>query len=139
MWKEFPCKIVGFFGEAQGYSIGVVNKFITSCIEEFQALAHPESVRPLVHDYLGPESPALQELQMKVRLGWSLDRFRYLYLKVQGHASALLVSRRNEGDHRTINNGGMINAEHLGSIASGPSSEGADARAHQPVRLRIVG
>ena len=38
IWKQLPYKVVGFFGEAQGYSSEVVDTFIQSALDEFDAV-----------------------------------------------------------------------------------------------------
>lgn len=39
---------------------------------------------------------------MKMKTGLPLSSFRETYMKIRGHASGLLVSRANEGDHRNM-------------------------------------
>ena len=52
--------------------------------------------------YLGPESLVLDSFKLKLLTNRPLSDFRDAYMHVRGHATALLCSRRNEGDHRNL-------------------------------------
>ena len=101
MWKEFPLTLLGIYGEQHGYSTAVVNLHIKRTFEKFDALGS-RPVDNVTLSYLGAESIVADSLRSKVSLNLPLRHFRETLMFVRGHATALLCSRRNEGDHRNL-------------------------------------
>ena len=103
MWGNLPYSILGFYGEAQGFSSADVNAHISSVFAEFDAIPDKACVHKVALGYLAEGTSTRQSLLLKVSLGAQLARFPKTFVKVRGHAISLLVSRRNEGDHRSMN------------------------------------
>ena len=101
MWSEFPLLLLGFFGEAHGHSIAEVNRHMSRAIAKHAALP-ADMVDRVTVSYLGPESLVLDSFKCKLLTNRPLCDFRNAYMHVRGHATALLCSRRNEGDHRNL-------------------------------------
>ena len=102
MWCQLPLKIFGFWGEQVGYSTAVVNRFIQDTMDEYAKIENKLAVHRVARGYLAETSDVAITLMLKVTRGLPLVQFRYLYMKVRGHASSLICSRRNEGDHRNL-------------------------------------
>ena len=102
MWCQFPLKIFGFWGEQVGYSIAVVNRFIQDTMYEYAKIENKLAVHRVARGYLAETSDVALTLVLKVTRRLQLKELRYLYIKVRGHASSLICSRRNDGDHRHL-------------------------------------
>ena len=103
MWNNIPWIILGFYGEEQGFSSVVVNQFIQQVMDGYAALADKRNVHAVATKYLDPSGRHHASLSLKLRTNVPLLRLRETFLAIRGHAAALLVSRRNEGDHRHLN------------------------------------
>ena len=93
---------MGFFGESQGFSTAVVNAHIRKVLDTFAAIPDKSKVDRVAMGYLGPDSQVAKSFAIKLRTNEPFSRFPLAHTKVRGHATALLVSRRNEGDHRSL-------------------------------------
>ena len=79
----------------------VVVAHMQKCLRMFAA-ADTSSLDRVTMSYLGDDAPHLQSFLLKMQTGWPLLHFHNAWMFVRGHAMALIVSRRNEGDHRNL-------------------------------------
>ena len=103
MWDNQPYSYLGFYGESQGYSSEEVNRFMSSVLDEYDRIVDKTQVHNLISEYMGPSSDIVASFRLKVQSGLPLQNFRNAFHAVRGHATSLVVSRRNEGDHRNMN------------------------------------
>ena len=96
MWAELPNMVVGIFAERDGFSVERVNSII-QVFAKYDAVEDKATVPAVARRYLAADSEHAQTLRVKVSAGLPLSHFRCLYMKARGHASGLVVSRRNEG------------------------------------------
>ena len=101
MWDNSPLVLFGFFGEFAGFSSAVVVAHMRKCLRMF-AEADKSTLDRVTMSYLGDDASHLQSFLLKIQTGRPLLHFRNAWMFVRGHAMALLVSRRNEGDHRNL-------------------------------------
>ena len=102
MWKRLPGMVLGFFGEENGYTPAIVNSCISKAFVMYDSIEDKSKAHRVAKLYLDKSSCHRKALELKIRSSLTLRDFKSTWVSLRGHSTALLVSRRQEGDHRTI-------------------------------------
>ena len=82
--------------------MAVVNAHISRARAEYESIADKRLVHGVAVGYLGSDSAVSDPFCAEVHTHVPLRRFPRALAKARGHALSLLVSRRHEGDHRSM-------------------------------------
>jgi hypothetical protein len=104
MFKEFPGKVIGLYGEAFGYSVSVVVGFAKALEAEYDSLTEHEKgrVHRVANYFMNPSSPLRSQISTLAELKQPIAMFPRLRRELQEYAFALLVAHSLEGLHRQI-------------------------------------